>query len=143
MKDLDCSSTSVTSDAEFEVAGTACLTLMWQYGDRHYQSNRWSQAADWFVAGTHCLFQQTNSNTTTSKCYRKAALCYIEQKEYAKASTLIRRCSTDEAATHYVTFLAAVYQGLEDEAIRATHDMVKAPDFDRKLLLLATQLSHE
>ena len=28
-------------------------------------------------------------------------------------------------------------------AIRAIHDMVKAPDFDRKMLLLATQISHQ
>lgn len=28
-------------------------------------------------------------------------------------------------------------------AIRAIHDMVKAPDFDRKMLLLATQVSHQ
>jgi hypothetical protein len=28
-------------------------------------------------------------------------------------------------------------------AIRAIHDMVKAPDFDRKILLLATQISHQ
>ena len=28
-------------------------------------------------------------------------------------------------------------------AIRAIHDMVKAPDFDRKMLLLATQISHK
>lgn len=28
-------------------------------------------------------------------------------------------------------------------AIRAVQDMVKAPDFDRRMLLLATQLSHD
>jgi hypothetical protein len=46
-----------------------------------------------------------------AKCYRKAALCYIEQKEYAKASTVVRRCTSNEAATHYVVFLTALFQG--------------------------------
>lgn len=84
---------------------------MWQYGDRHYHAKKWSEAADWFVAGTHRLFQ-TTIPTSASKCFRKAALCYIEQREYARASTVIRCCSTNEAATHYLIFLIAVNQGL-------------------------------
>ncbi|TFK68509.1 SPO22-domain-containing protein [Pluteus cervinus] len=132
-------------DAEFELPNiptAACLTLLWQYGDRHYHAKRWSEAADWFLAGSHQLFK-VNSPTAYSKCHRKAALCYIEQREFARASTVIRRCPTTEATTHYVTFLTAFHQGLEDEAIKAIQDMVKARDFDRKMLLLATQISHQ
>jgi hypothetical protein len=33
--------------------------------------------------------------------------------------------------------------GLEEEAIHSINQMIKAPDFDRKMLLLATQLAHE
>jgi hypothetical protein len=83
---------------------------LWQNGDRHYQTKRWPEAADWFLSGTHHLFKG-NSSAAFSKCFRKAALCYIEQKEYAKASTVIRRCPTNEATTHYVMFLTAVHQG--------------------------------
>lgn len=49
---------------------------------------------------------------TYSKCFRKAALCYVEAREFAMASTVLRRCSGEEAATHYVMFLAAAHQGM-------------------------------
>ncbi|KAJ7474020.1 meiosis protein SPO22/ZIP4 like-domain-containing protein [Mycena latifolia] len=136
---------TATFEAEFNLLSlpaTACLTLIWQYGDRHFAAKRWSDAADWYLSGSHKLFQ-TASPTSGAKCFRKAALCYIEQREYARASTVIRRCPSNEATTHYVVFLTAIHQGLDDEAIRAVKDMVKAADFDRKMLLLATQISHE
>ncbi|RDB27351.1 TPR repeat-containing protein ZIP4 [Hypsizygus marmoreus] len=144
MKTIDTVFTSLCQ-AEVELASvptTACLTLLWQYGDRHYHAKKWSEAADWFVAGSHKLFR-TNSPATSAKCFRKATLCYIEQREYARASTVIRRCPTNEAKTHYVIFLIAVHQGLEDEAIGAVREMLSAPDFDRNMLLLATQISHQ
>ncbi|KAG7090528.1 hypothetical protein E1B28_009637 [Marasmius oreades] len=141
---IDAAFTSVL-EAEFRldcVPATACISLLWQYGDRHYSAKRWLPATKWFLSGTHRLLKEV-CPTSSSKCYRKAALCHIEQKEYAKASAVIRCCPTNEAATHYVLFLSAVHQGLEDEASKALHGMVEAPDFDRKMLLLATQLSHE
>ncbi|KAF8880917.1 meiosis protein SPO22/ZIP4 like-domain-containing protein [Gymnopilus junonius] len=121
---------------------TACLTLIWQYGGRRYNSKKWLEAAQWYTAGSHGVFKASGPSTS-AKCFRKAALCHIEQREYALASTIIRRCSTNEAATHYIIFLTAIHQGLENEAIRAIQDMLKAPDFDRKMLLLATQISHQ
>jgi len=117
------------------------------------------------------------------RCFRKAALCYIQQQEYARATAVIRNCRSNEAATHYVVFLNAVQQGrsrasqpFKSEmckceslhrvrergyapenmgehspqsnihsiaAILAVRDMVQAKDFDRKMLLLATQLAHD
>ncbi|KAF7340474.1 hypothetical protein MVEN_01967700 [Mycena venus] len=136
---------TATFEAEYNLLNlpaTACLTLIWQYGDRHFNAKRWAAAADWFLAGTHQLFR-ASCPASGAKCFRKAALCYIEQHEYAKASAVIRRCPSNEATTHYVLFLTAVHQGLDDEAIRAIRDMVNAADFDRKMLLLATQISHE
>ncbi|KIJ97167.1 hypothetical protein K443DRAFT_106039 [Laccaria amethystina LaAM-08-1] len=112
-------------------------SLIWQYGGRHYKAKRWSEAAEWYLAGSHQLFRN-HGLLSSSKCLRKAALCYIEKREYAHASTIIRRCPTNEATTHYIIFLTAVHQ-----AIRAISDMQKAPDFDRKMLLLATQISHQ
>ncbi|KAL9715614.1 hypothetical protein Ac2012v2_000056 [Leucoagaricus gongylophorus] len=112
MKTLEAAFTSVL-EADVELRGvpaTACLTLIWQRGDRHYQAKKWTEAADWYLAGTHQLFKE-RSSMTCSKCYRKAAICYLEQKEYAKASTVIRRCPANEAATCYVTFLIAIHQG--------------------------------
>ncbi|TDL22344.1 hypothetical protein BD410DRAFT_821261 [Rickenella mellea] len=144
MENIEAACNSITK-AEFElekIASTACLTILWQFGDRHYQAKKWSQAADWFLAGTHSVFRSI-AQSSEAKCLRKAALCYIEQREYARASNIIRRCPGDQATTCYVIFLTAAYQGLEDEAVRAIEDMVKASDFDRKMLLLATQLSHE
>jgi len=46
-----------------------------------------------------------------AKCFRKAALCHIQQNEYAQASALIRRCPGTDAPTFYVAFLAAAHQG--------------------------------
>ncbi|EAU93351.2 hypothetical protein CC1G_04330 [Coprinopsis cinerea okayama7 len=130
------------TDVDFSRASvTACLTLLWQTGGRYYKAKKWTQAADWFLVGTHSFFKK-NAPSCTAKCFRKAALCYIEQREYAKASTIIRHCPMDEAATQYIVFLTAFHQGLEDEAIRAIKDIQAAPDFDRRMLLLATQISH-
>ncbi|KAF8919157.1 hypothetical protein CPB85DRAFT_1429788 [Mucidula mucida] len=123
------------------VAATACLTLLWQYGDRHYNAKRWSEAAEWFVAGSHKLFRKNSPTSAWAKCFRKAALSHIEHREFAKASALVRRCPSNEAATHYVMFLTAVHQG--KYSIKAVQEMVKCPDFDRRMLLLATQLSHQ
>lgn len=125
-----------------KVPATACLTLLWQFGDRHYTAKRWAEAADWFMCGTNPVFTSM-ARASHAKCFRKAALCHIQQEEYAQASSILRRCPGSDAATRYVVLLAAAHQGLEDEAIRAVQDMVGAPDFDRKMLLLATQLANE
>ena len=86
------------------------LQLLWQYGGRHQKAKRWNEAADWYVAGSHKLFK-TSCPASAAKCFRKAALCYIEKGDFAQASTVIRRCPVDEASTHYVIFLTAIHQG--------------------------------
>jgi len=116
--------------AEFElsrISTTACLTvrvpvhnnatylsysfqLIWQYGDRHYHAKKWTEAADWFRAGSHQVFKNMGSSNV-SKCLRKAALCHVQQREYAKASSDIRLCANSEATTHYMTLLIAIHQG--------------------------------
>ncbi|KAM6497714.1 hypothetical protein JOM56_005662 [Amanita muscaria] len=131
---------SSVCEAETEltcVPATACLTLLWQYGERYFSAKRFTEAADWFISGSHKLFK-SSCPTSAAKCFRKAALCYIEQKEFARAATIVRRCPADEAATFYVMFLAAVHQ-----AIKALHDMRHSAGFDRKMLLLATQITHQ
>ncbi|KAJ8487575.1 hypothetical protein ONZ45_g14285 [Pleurotus djamor] len=144
MKDLD-TALNYLHQADHvlpSVPTMACLTLIWQYGDRDYRAKKWVDAADWYIAGSHQVFRSARPETSP-KCLRKAALCYIEQREYAKATTVIRRCPSNEAVTQYIVLLIAVHQGLDDEATRAVQEMVKAPDFDRRMLLLATQLSHD
>ena len=89
---------------------TSYPQLLWQYGDRHYQANRWDIAVDWFLGGTHQLFRGFSEGTM--KCYRKAALCYIQQREYASAAAVVRLCPGNEAATHYISLLTAVKQGI-------------------------------
>ncbi|TFK48044.1 hypothetical protein OE88DRAFT_1810744 [Heliocybe sulcata] len=125
-----------------KISTAACLTLLWQFGDRHYNARRWSQAADWFLVAAHSAFSSMG-RSTEAKCYRKAVLSLIQGKEYARAYAAIRHCPQEESATHYVVFLTAAYQGLEEEAIRAIKNMVNASDFDRRMLLLATQMAHE
>ncbi|EGO19621.1 hypothetical protein SERLADRAFT_479248 [Serpula lacrymans var. lacrymans S7.9] len=114
MADVENSFTEISkTDIEItKVPATACLTLIWQYGDRHYHAGRWSVAADWFLCGTHSIFKSLGS-VSSSKCLRKTALCYLQCKEYARAATIIRRCHSNEATTHYVKLLISVHQGLK------------------------------
>jgi hypothetical protein len=121
----------VLESAEFElpeIGATACLMvrllhsasgqchdvsfpqLFYQYGERKHSLKRCSDAIEWFLLGTRKAFSSI-TDTYTSKCFRKAALCHIELEEYAQASDLIRQCPGDEAATHYLSFLVAVKQG--------------------------------
>ena len=123
----------VLESAEFElpeIGATACLMvrpfpldtapgqchevsfpqLFYQYGERKHSLKRCSDAIEWFLLGTRKAFSSV-TDTYSSKCFRKAALCHIEREEYAQASDLIRQCPGDEAATHYLSFLVAIKQG--------------------------------
>ncbi|KAI0719068.1 meiosis protein SPO22/ZIP4 like-domain-containing protein [Cerioporus squamosus] len=120
-----------------KIPTTACLTLLWQFGDRHYHAKRWLVAADWYLVGTHRVFGSM-SQISNPKCLRKAALCYIQCGEHAQASAVIRRCPPTDAATHYVALLIAAHQ-----AVAAVHEMVHASNFNKKMLLLATRLANE
>ncbi|KAI0666199.1 meiosis protein SPO22/ZIP4 like-domain-containing protein [Trametes maxima] len=110
-----------------KIPTTACLTLLWQFGDRHYHSKRWTDAADWFLVGTHRVFGSM-SHISNAKCHRKAAL----------SSAIIRRCPPTDAATHYVALLIAAHQ-----AVTAVREMVHASNFNKKMLLLATRLAND
>ncbi|KAI0327295.1 hypothetical protein GY45DRAFT_1355763 [Cubamyces sp. BRFM 1775] len=125
-----------------KISTTACLTLLWQFGDRHYHAKRWPDAADWFLAGTNSTFGSM-SHISNAKCLRKAALCYVQCGEHAQASAIVRRCPPTDAATQYVALLIAAHQGLEDEAVAAVHEMVHASNFNKKMLLLATRLAND
>ncbi|KAJ8488783.1 hypothetical protein ONZ51_g3351 [Trametes cubensis] len=144
MQDLT-SALNVLEVKEYElpkISTTACLTLLWQFGDRHYHAKRWTDAADWFLAGTNSTFGSM-SHISNAKCLRKAALCYVQCGEHAQASAIVRRCPPTDAATHYVALLIAAHQGLEDEAVAAVHEMVHASNFNKKMLLLATRLAND
>jgi hypothetical protein len=88
----------------------SCPQLFYQYGERKHSLKRCSDAIEWFLLGTRKAFSSI-TETYSSKCFRKAALCHIEREEYAQASDLIRQCPGDEAATHYLSFLVAIKQG--------------------------------
>jgi hypothetical protein len=119
----------VLESAEFElpkIGATACLMvrllftaqcpdvscpqLFYQYGERKHSLKRCSDAVEWFLLGTRRAFSSV-TDTCSSRCFRKAAVCHIEQEEYAQASDIIRQCPGDEAATHYLSFLVAIKQG--------------------------------
>lgn len=85
--------------------------LLWQFGDRHYNAKAWSKAGDWFLLGTHDAFSSM-ARSNQARCLRKAALCYIQQQEYSRATAVIQRCRNNEATTYYVIFLIAVHQGM-------------------------------
>ncbi|KAG8930527.1 hypothetical protein FRC01_002649 [Tulasnella sp. 417] len=125
-----------------KIAATACQSLLFQQGGRCFQTKHYLQAADWFKLSADSVFE-ASSEANLSKCLRKTALCYIQAGKYALASDAIAKCPGSEAATRYVSFLCAAHQGLEDDAIQAIADMATSPDFDRKMLLLATKLAHE
>ncbi|KAG8806313.1 hypothetical protein FRC17_005082 [Serendipita sp. 399] len=120
----------------------AFLTTFWQFGDHNYDRKRWGHAADWYMLGTHPIFEVV-ADVTGSKCLRKAALARIYDQDYTSAKTLIERCPSRDAPTHYLSFLSAVNQAQTEDAIRAIEMMARAPDFDRKMLLLATSLARD
>ena len=96
------------------------IQLIWQFGDRQYRAKQWAKAADWYLVGSHALFQ-TNSPASMPKCLRKAALCFLENAEYARAAVTVRRCPPKQAATHYVALLCAVRQGTCMSSARSLH----------------------
>lgn len=124
--------TSGITDARYElskVSATACLTvkdtpclcspilivcpyfqLLWQFGDRHYQNKHWIEAADWYLAGTHKALISV-ARLSNAKCLRKAALCYIQQGDYARSAATVRRSPDHDSATCYIRLLIAVRQG--------------------------------
>ncbi|KAI9509875.1 hypothetical protein F5148DRAFT_1282528 [Russula earlei] len=167
MRDLrETFSCLVLESAEYElpkVGATACL----MYGERRHSVKRCSDAVDWFLLGTRKTFSSV-ADTCASKCFRKAALCHIEQEEYAQASDIIRHCPGEEAGTQFLSFLVAIKQGWENDgrdqltfvdnhlvarpmidtvfhllAIRAIKAMVDGSGFDERMLLMATRLAHE
>jgi hypothetical protein len=93
---------------------TACQSLIFQMGTKHFQAKQYLVAADWFNLGTHPAFK-ASSPANISKCFRKTALCYIQNGQHSTASSVLNRCPGNEAATHYILFLSFAYQGLEDE----------------------------
>lgn len=97
-----------------KVAALACQSLIFQIGGRLFQAKQYAEAAEWFLLITHAAFKSSGV-ATISKGFRKAALCYIHCTEYAKASGVIARCPGNEASIHYVAFLSAAKQGLEDD----------------------------
>ncbi|KAG8729350.1 hypothetical protein FRC12_021041, partial [Ceratobasidium sp. 428] len=111
-----CRAIETRSDFTMEkTKAAACQLLLWRSGEASYKNKRWTEAADWFVLSASPAFQSTSS--AQSRSIRKAALCYIQQGEYAQASLLVSKCSQAEASTCYIKFLAAVHQGLEGEGI--------------------------
>jgi len=110
---IDAIEVLVLESAEFElpkIGATACLMLFYQNGERKRSLKRCADAVEWFLLGTRGAFSSV-TDSCASKCFRKAALCHIEQEEYAQASDIIRHCPGEEAATHYLSFLVAVKQG--------------------------------
>ncbi|KIM34318.1 hypothetical protein M408DRAFT_19240 [Serendipita vermifera MAFF 305830] len=135
-KALDLISTSEDYRLE-RIPSTACLTIIWQIGDNCYTQKQWRDAADWFTLGTNAAFEAV-ADIAQSKCRRKAALCHIQNKDYAKAGVLIGQCSVNEAASCYLGFVVAAHQ-----AAHHVDMMMKANDFDRRMLLMATNFARE
>ncbi|KAH7103160.1 meiosis protein SPO22/ZIP4 like-domain-containing protein [Auriculariales sp. MPI-PUGE-AT-0066] len=145
VQELETAFGSIANQPAFEltkVATMACQSLLWQFGDRLYASKKFANAADWYILAANPAFR-IMAFVNNVKCFRKAALCHIQQGEYAQASALIRRCPGTDAATYYIVFLAAAHQGLESEASRAVNEMISAPGYNRDMLLQAVQLAHE
>ncbi|KAI0033707.1 meiosis protein SPO22/ZIP4 like-domain-containing protein [Vararia minispora EC-137] len=136
---------SAFHDSDFHLSktgATACLMLFWQFAHQHFRAKRYQEAAEWYLLGTHSAFRGI-ADLCHDKCCRKAALCHIEMHDYSHATLVAQQCATDSALTQYILLLIATRQGVEEEAMRAVRAMVKAADYDRKMLLMATRLAHE
>jgi hypothetical protein len=93
-----------------------CSQLLWQAADRHYKQKRYPTAATYFEIAAHKVFASLGSSTI-AKCYRKASVCLLNAKEFARAARTVKKGDEEgiEAGTWYVLFLVAVEQELEDE----------------------------
>ncbi|TYJ53702.1 hypothetical protein B9479_005669 [Cryptococcus floricola] len=95
---------------EDKVNVVACQTLLWNIANFNENKERITESAHWYQLAGHDLFKELGGENT-SRCLRKAALCHIKTADWGAAHDLIARCPTDEASTHYLTFLAAIRQG--------------------------------
>ncbi|ODO05445.1 hypothetical protein L198_02138 [Cryptococcus wingfieldii CBS 7118] len=125
---------------EDKVNVVACQTLLWNIANFNGNKERITESAHWYQLAGHDLFRELGGENT-SRCLRKAALCHIKTADWGAAHDLIARCPTDEASTHYLTFLAAIRQGEVDRqqaAIDAVSSIVECSDFEAQQLVLMT-----
>ncbi|KAF8315265.1 uncharacterized protein EI90DRAFT_3088369 [Cantharellus anzutake] len=79
------------------------VKVLWDMGDKLYNSNKWSRAVRWYCLSSHEIFAR--------------AVAPVTLGEYSQAVDCLQRCqadgTTNEAATHYLSFLAAIHQAAE------------------------------
>ncbi|GAA5917135.1 hypothetical protein JCM5296_006593 [Sporobolomyces johnsonii] len=121
-----------------------CATYIWRQGDTANGAQRFTEASDWYLLATKPVLQSIEAGTT-AKSARKAALSYLEAKQFQRADEVMQlpAAQDDHAKSHFVRFYSAALQKDKTRAIAALRAMCTAPHFAPNQLLWAAKFASE
>ena len=88
--------------------------MLFKQGDLDFRQTQFLSAGSRYLLAADPAFQSMERENF-SKARRKAALCYLHASQYSKAENVIRMTLENTASDHYVLFLCAARQGLQDK----------------------------
>ncbi|GAA5927429.1 hypothetical protein JCM1841_000470 [Sporobolomyces salmonicolor] len=121
-----------------------CITYIWRQGDTANGAQRFTDASDWYLLATKPVLQSIEAGTM-AKSIRKAALSYLEAKQFQRADEVMQlpAAQDDLAKSHFVRFYSALLQKNKTRAIGAFRAMCTAPHFAPNQLLWAAKFAFE
>lgn len=89
---------------------------MWRRGDTAHAESRSAIAAKWYLMGTNSIFRSLEEEIS-QKCFRKAALCFVEVGMLVEADKMMEKCAggIDSAKNHFVRFYTATLAKNEEQ----------------------------
>lgn len=92
-------------------------------------------AAQFYRTAAHAIFKLADRNGI--KALRMATKCLLDAGVLTEAHKTLMSCPPhllDDALNHYLLFVIAVRQEREDDALRAFHSLLIAPNFQSRML---------
>ncbi|CAO1630409.1 unnamed protein product [Jaminaea pallidilutea] len=92
-------------------------------------------AAQFYRTAAHAIFKLADRNGV--KALRMATKCLLDAGVLTEAHKTLMSCPPhllDDALNHYLLFVIAVRQEQEDDALRAFHSLLIAPNFQSRML---------
>ncbi|SCV71567.1 BQ2448_3155 [Microbotryum intermedium] len=119
-------------------------TYFWRHGDHERAKEAFFEAGEWYTLSLHPLFIE-NGGIVDAKSMRKAALCYLEIRDFIRAEHTmnLRPDRPPDAKDFFIRFFHATLRQDVEQATQALDGMVKAPDFRYPLLLWACKVANE
>ncbi|KAK6909597.1 hypothetical protein I203_103618 [Kwoniella mangroviensis CBS 8507] len=111
-------------------------------GKAYESKGRFEDAARWYLLAAHPALLSDKAEITT-RCRRKAALCYIRSGDLTSAEKEIAQCPAGEASTQHLAFLIAEKRDDIDKAKAAIINMIACQDVQPSQILLITSLAEK